>query len=168
MTIPATRTPSEFAEPSTLSERNIGLERPLALVTGSAVSAAVVQLVTHADRQDPTPADHVSIEELASRWSREPDRKQNLEHARRWVADTFYTAEGDTLRTLRLRKGMSQSELAAAVGTSQPHIARIERGTENVTIDTCRRLVRALDIDMNALDAALARQEQALRDRSIT
>jgi transcriptional regulator with XRE-family HTH domain len=63
---------------------------------------------------------------------------------------------------LRLRKGWSQTQLANELGTSQPHIARIERGTENVTIETCRRLCRVLGIDMNRLDAALRRQE-ALR-----
>jgi transcriptional regulator with XRE-family HTH domain len=63
------------------------------------------------------------------------------------------------VRALRLRRGWSQSQLAEAIKTSQSHIARIERGTENVTIQTCRRLCAALGIDMNTLDQALRRQE---------
>jgi transcriptional regulator with XRE-family HTH domain len=60
---------------------------------------------------------------------------------------------------LRLRKGWSRTRLAEALRTSQSHVARIERGTENLTIETCRKLAKALDIDLNALDLALRRQE---------
>ena len=63
------------------------------------------------------------------------------------------------MRTLRLRKGWSQSRLAKALETSQSHVARIERGTENLTIETCRKISKALEIDMNTLDQALKRQE---------
>lgn len=74
-------------------------------------------------------------------------------------AKVDYGEDGDTVRTLRLRKGWSQARLAAELGTSQSHIARIERGTENLTIETCRKLSRALRIDLNTLDRALKRQE---------
>jgi len=86
-----------------------------------------------------------------------------LEEGRRWVARTFYGEEGDTVRTLRLRKGWSQTRLAEALGTSQSHVARIERGTENLTIETCRKLGMVLDVDMNTLDAMLRRQEVLAR-----
>ena len=48
---------------------------------------------------------------------------------------------------------------AKALGTSQSHVARIERGTENLAIETCRRLCGVLGIDMNTLDQSLRRQE---------
>jgi transcriptional regulator with XRE-family HTH domain len=66
---------------------------------------------------------------------------------------------------LRLRKGWSQARLAAEIGTSQPHVARIERGTENLAIGTCRKLCAALDIDLNTLDRALRRQEKIAQTR---
>jgi transcriptional regulator with XRE-family HTH domain len=86
-----------------------------------------------------------------------------LESGRRWIAEAFYPGDGDTVRTLRLRMGWSQTRLAEALGTSQSHVARIERGTENLAIQTCRKLAAALDIDLNTLDQALKRQEAIVR-----
>jgi len=63
------------------------------------------------------------------------------------------------VHTLRLRKGWSQARLAAELGTSQSYIARIERGKENLTVKTCRKLSWALGIDLNTLDQMLRRQE---------
>jgi len=82
-----------------------------------------------------------------------------LEEARQWVADTLHVEDGDTVRTIRLRKGWSQTRLATEISTSQSHVARIERGTENLAVGTCRKLCSALEIDMNALDKALRHQE---------
>lgn len=43
---------------------------------------------------------------------------------------------GEQIKQTRLARKMSQSDLAKLVGTTQPHIAWIEKGTVNVTIDT--------------------------------
>lgn len=102
---------------------------------------------------------HSHIGDLTAIWTKDPERQKALEEARQWLADEFYDESGDTVKTLRLRKGWSQAQLAEAIGSSQSHVARIERGSENLTIQTCRRLCEALGIDMNALDAALLRQE---------
>ncbi|WP_133510301.1 helix-turn-helix domain-containing protein [Candidatus Thiosymbion oneisti] len=109
--------------------------------------------------QPQVPAKHTAISQLVGKWEQDGQRRAALEEGRRWVADTFYGEDGDTVRTLRLRKGWSQARLAAELRTSQSHIARIERGTENLTIETCRKLSRALGIDLNTLDQALKRQE---------
>ncbi len=105
------------------------------------------------------PAKYSSISQLATEWKQDADGRAALEEGRQWVADAFYGEDGDTVRTLRLRKGWSQARLAEVLATSQPHVARIERGTENLTIETCRKLSRALGIDLNTLDQALKRQE---------
>lgn len=112
-----------------------------------------------------TPAKHTAIGDLITQWSQDEKRRNAIEDARRWIADEYHSEDGDTVRTLRLRKGWSQAKLAEEIGTSQPHIARIERGTENLQIDTCRRLSAALDIDMNTLNAALRRQEDTTRQK---
>lgn len=111
----------------------------------------------------PIPARHTTIRDLVGQWEQDPNKRSMLEEGRRWVARTFYGEEGDTVRTLRLRKGWSQTRLAEALGTSQSHVARIERGTENLTIETCRKLGMVLDVDMNTLDAMLRRQEVLAR-----
>lgn len=75
----------------------------------------------------------------------------------------FHGTDGDTVRTLRLRKGWSQTQLAETIGTSQSHVARIERGDQNLAIQTCRRLADVLAVDMNALAQALRQQEERAR-----
>lgn len=44
----------------------------------------------------------------------------------------------------RLAKKMSQSELAEALKTKQQTVSRIERGAQNVTIETLDRIAKAL------------------------
>lgn len=50
---------------------------------------------------------------------------------------------GAILRTARRRHGLSQAELAARAGTSQPVISAYERGHRDPSTATLRRLVRA-------------------------
>jgi ribosome-binding protein aMBF1 (putative translation factor) len=113
----------------------------------------------YAETEAPTPKNHTTIEDLVSTWDADPKRREALIEARRWLTTRSSEDGAQTIRTLRLKKGWSQARLASELGTSQPHIARIERGTENVTIDTCRRLSAALEIDMNNVDQALRNQE---------
>ena len=98
-----------------------------------------------------------------SEWEQDEEWHAAMAEARYWIADQFYAEDDDTVRTLRLRKGWSQNRLAEALGTSQSHVARIERGTENLALETCRKLCDALGVDMNALDLALRRQEAIAR-----
>ena len=115
--------------------------------------------------RDDTPRSRFStIGDLVAEWEQDPAGRAELEAGRRWVADQFYSEDGETVRTLRLAKGWSQARLAELIATSQPHIARIERGTENLTIETCRKLAGALGIDLNRLDEALRRQEALFRE----
>lgn len=111
------------------------------------------------------PERHTAIDALASEWAANPTRRAALEEARRWLADEFHHDDGGTVRTLRLRKGLSQQQLADAIGTSQPHVARIESGASNPNIDTCRRLAEAFGVDLNTLNLALLRQEQIVASR---
>jgi DNA-binding XRE family transcriptional regulator len=47
---------------------------------------------------------------------------------------------------LRVRGGITQTELARRVGTSQPRIAQIESAQANVTIDTLDRIAAAFGV----------------------
>jgi len=117
---------------------------------------------------DESPERHKTVRNLAANWSTDEKRRAAIDSARTWFVDTFHRDDGDTVRTLRLRKQWSQTQLAERLGTSQPHIVRIERGTENLTIETCRRLCSALGVDMNTLDQALRRQELRASAKSAT
>ena len=64
---------------------------------------------------------------------------------------------------LRRRRKMSQAELAAAIQTSQPAIARIECGEGNVTLGTLERIANALS---GRIQISIAPQElKSIRSR---
>ncbi len=149
-----TNSQRESRTPTTKFENVVGSSTP-ATQTTSNIFFLMPPLV-----RDPVPANYVAIDDLVSEFEGDVEARVALERGRRWVAETFYANDGETVRTLRLRKGWSQAQLADALATSQSHIARIERGTENLTISTCRRLCKALDIDMNTLDNSLQQQEE--------
>ena len=48
----------------------------------------------------------------------------------------------------RRRAGLTQRELAARAGTSQPAIARIERGRQIPSVETLQRILRACDLEL--------------------
>lgn len=47
---------------------------------------------------------------------------------------------------LRVRSGITQTELARRVGTSQPRIAQIESAQANITVDTLDRIAAAFGV----------------------
>lgn len=60
-----------------------------------------------------------------------------------WVEDAIISFT-EQLYELMKDGGVSQSELAAKIGASQPYVAKILRGRDNFTIATMVKLVRAL------------------------
>ncbi|MBA2445448.1 MAG: UDP-N-acetylglucosamine 1-carboxyvinyltransferase [Nocardioidaceae bacterium] len=52
---------------------------------------------------------------------------------------------GDLIRNARRHRGYTQAQLADILGTSQSALNRIERGHQNVTLDTLARIGEALD-----------------------
>lgn len=125
--------------------------------------ARVIPFVSPAPSEAPIPKGYKSIDEIMAKFERDPAMKEELRDARRWVADTVLAGKPVTMRTLRLRKGLSQAQLAEAIGTQQPHVVRIERGQADPQLGTCRRIARALGIDLNTLDQALLRAVDATR-----
>ncbi|AOS96727.1 anaerobic benzoate catabolism transcriptional regulator [Microbulbifer aggregans] len=90
--------------------------------------------------------DAISVDDLIDELSRGDSQfVEALRRGRENIAQRYY-AEEESLRTLRLSKGLSQKELAEMVGTKQPHIARIEAGTSSPQLNTVKRLARALQV----------------------
>lgn len=55
---------------------------------------------------------------------------------------------GSAVRAARRRAGLSQVELARRAGTSQPSIARLERGMVSPTVISLDRIARALGAEL--------------------
>lgn len=55
------------------------------------------------------------------------------------------------LRTMRVRAGLTQQELAAAIGASRATIASLERGRSLPSLSTARALAQRLDVAVEDL-----------------
>ncbi|QHD05504.1 hypothetical protein PspR76_07080 [Pseudomonas sp. R76] len=86
--------------------------------------------------------------------------REGLAAAAVWVADRFYPDEQNTVRTVRLRRGLSQKQLATIIGSSQPHVANIEKGSVNVMFNTVLRLCDALVITPNDFQCMIENQQK--------
>ena len=51
---------------------------------------------------------------------------------------------GTALREHRKQQGLTQAELAAAIGTSRSYISEVECGRENISLERAERLAQAL------------------------
>ena len=87
--------------------------------------------------------------------------------------DPFLVALGETVRTLRARRGLTRRALAAEASVSERHLANLEAGLGNASILVLRQVAAALESPLADLfdarghaspDAALIRE--LLRDRS--
>src|SRR3990172_9987472 len=55
---------------------------------------------------------------------------------------------GLRIKELRKRKGLSKEEVAEKAETSPNYVSRMERGTENPTLDMLIKISEALEVDM--------------------
>lgn len=58
----------------------------------------------------------------------------------------FFRKFGKLIKEARIKKGLSQKQLALCVGMKQPDISGVEEGRKNITLYTVMRLCRALKI----------------------
>jgi XRE family aerobic/anaerobic benzoate catabolism transcriptional regulator len=87
--------------------------------------------------------------------------------------DPFLVALGDTIRTLRARRGMTRRMLATEAGVSERHLANLESGVGNASVLVLRQVARALDCPLGELIDPVASPEASLlrdllRDRNET
>jgi XRE family transcriptional regulator, regulator of sulfur utilization len=60
-------------------------------------------------------------------------------------------AFGDAVRELRLKREVTQEEVAASAGITPQTLSLIERGQANPTWDTARKLAAALGVSIGEL-----------------
>ena len=87
---------------------------------------------------------------LKRQWleANDPSYKRRMEKARRELSESL---EEITLQKLRLSKGLSQTQLAKLVGTTQPHLAKIEARQVSIYGETLKRLADVLDVEMETI-----------------
>jgi DNA-binding XRE family transcriptional regulator len=152
---PTTRRLDESFRLTKTSEVDVYAATSTQAATTAPPRAKVLEFPGVAPAEAPIPPGYTTIDELIEEFERDPEAKEELRRGRQWLAQTVLGNEPPTLKVLRLRKGMSQAQLAAAIGTRQPHIARIENGQADVRLETCRRIAQVLGVDLNTLDQAL-------------
>ncbi len=65
--------------------------------------------------------------------------------------DLDYKSIGFRVREKRIRKNISQYELANAIGVSNPHISNIERGKTKVSLPTLVDIANVLETTLDEL-----------------
>lgn len=58
---------------------------------------------------------------------------------------------GETIRSERLKKGLSQEELASKAGVHRTYIGMIERGEKNITLTNIKKISVGLNIPLEQL-----------------
>lgn len=61
------------------------------------------------------------------------------------------TKFGKRVRTIRLKKRMSQGDIARKLGVSVSYISQIERGIENLSLKSIEKLAKAIGVSVGEL-----------------
>lgn len=101
--------------------------------------------------------------EYFERRNSDPLRATRLNKARKKLGHALETKAGQTtsLVALRMKAGLSQSELAKRMNTQQPSVARWERAPESMSFSTIEALAVALQVETMAVCAAISAQRAA-------
>ena len=62
---------------------------------------------------------------------------------------------GETIRTLRIKKGLTQEVLSGLAGIARTHLTMIENGTKQANFETVWRIALALEMNPNELVAEI-------------
>ena len=151
MTTNNTQPHNEYDDFTTTSKTVVALPEP--------VTRSTPKVIRFPEPERPVvPEGYTSLDALAEKFARSQEGRSALHHGRKWVADQFNSEDGVTIKTLRLKKGWSQADLARYLGTSQSHISRLEKGGEDLRFSTLKKLCSALDQDMTMISGAIDRQ----------
>lgn len=74
----------------------------------------------------------------------------------------WHLLDMDNLERLRESRGLTQTQLAEMVGSSQPNISKIEKGIGNPTLDMIQRIAAALRVHPSQLFTRDALEQRAL------
>lgn len=126
-------------------------------------TALIYEFEFSAPRPLPQPGS-VNVDALVKEAEADTTKASYMQQARKRLAATLYADEPETLSALRLVAGYSQAQLADKASTSQPHIARIERGQTDPGTDMVARIAKALGVDEMRVYRAIRKQLETQRD----
>ncbi|MBF09975.1 MAG: helix-turn-helix transcriptional regulator [Cobetia sp.] len=129
-------------------------------VSTTSKPAKVINIETRLKVESVAPENYITLSELIANANKDQKKKDALERARARLAGSIKKSEGPTLRAKRLEMGWSQTKLAELLETSQSHVARIEKGDENLQLSTLRKLCKCFKIDMNSVEKLLSNQSK--------
>lgn len=129
------------------------LEPRLTVSSTKATNIGVIKIDWTVDHiKEEQPENSVTPTELIQR-RKAQGRSEKLSAARARLAARMADDGPMTLQRARLSAGLSQTDLAELLGSTQPSIARLEAGREkNPGLHTLRCLCTALRLDMNAVE----------------
>ena len=64
------------------------------------------------------------------------------------MRDDFLLKVGQCVRYIRIKKGISQEDLAYKAGLSQNSLSTLERGLNNIKLKNLYNICRAMDCDL--------------------
>lgn len=85
----------------------------------------------------------------------------------KWEIIDLTVQIGLQIKLQRLKKEMSQPQLANEVNLSKTHVSRIENGDANVTLTTLINVCNFLDIDLSQLFLPIKDAERAILETEI-
>ena len=103
----------------------------------------------------------VSIDDLVNEFELDPAMATHMQEARRTLANEVFTGTVGTLSHIRLNAGLSQTQLAGIVGTSQSHIARIEAGKNDPSTEIIGKIAEALQTNPTAIFTSIFEQRRS-------
>ncbi|WP_187359970.1 helix-turn-helix domain-containing protein [Chitinolyticbacter meiyuanensis] len=83
----------------------------------------------------------------------DPRVAASVSEGTKWVEKSFFSGQPDSIARLRMRAGLSQRELAARLGTSQPYLAKLEKCEGNLTVETMFKLADSLNVQYEVIAA---------------
>lgn len=110
-----------------------------------------IYTVSFGSQRAPLPKNVRSASARMAALERDERRRQLLAEARRELSQHYADRERETLRTLRMKKGLSQQSLSTAIGTSQSRLSRIENGKEEPGLKVAKRLADSLGVSLDRL-----------------
>lgn len=120
------------------------------------VCSEVINVVLGTDTHEKTAL--VTFSDLEQQLKAIDGFTDHLTEANKEIASTFLDDIHD-LRKLRLSKGLSQSELAILIGTSQPHLNKIENGRTDPKLSTIVKLATVLQVAEQDVIEAIRRSD---------